>query len=193
MFRSCLGSLLWRQYGWCERNRNRKWSISTYIRIYKLGGKKQKGVHFLFLRATLHYEKEAFCNLGGFIEGKVCIGDASHSPFLTKHKLQLTSMAFQSFSIAQKRHARGGSPSQLPREGVFSILFPFLPPTTISIQRTVKISHAEGKGERSSALFRILSPLWTVAKPRLLQRNEYRVIHERACFVRWPLLGWVLS
>ena len=37
MFRCCSGSLLWRQCGWCERNRNRKWGLSTYIRIYKLG------------------------------------------------------------------------------------------------------------------------------------------------------------
>ena len=36
MFRCCLGSLLWRQCGWCERNRNRKWGLSTYIRIYTL-------------------------------------------------------------------------------------------------------------------------------------------------------------
>ena len=37
MFRCCLGSLLWGQFGWCERNRNRKWGLSTYIRIYTLG------------------------------------------------------------------------------------------------------------------------------------------------------------
>ena len=36
MFRCCLGSLLWMQCGWCERNRIRKWGLSTYIRIYKL-------------------------------------------------------------------------------------------------------------------------------------------------------------
>ena len=38
MFRCCLGSLLllWRQCGWCERNRNRKWGLSTYIWIYTL-------------------------------------------------------------------------------------------------------------------------------------------------------------
>ena len=36
MFRCCLGSLLWRQCGWCERNRNGNWGLSTYIRINKL-------------------------------------------------------------------------------------------------------------------------------------------------------------
>ena len=36
MFRCSLGSLLWRQCGWCERNRNKKWGLSTYIRIDKL-------------------------------------------------------------------------------------------------------------------------------------------------------------
>ena len=35
MFRSCLGSLLWRQCGWSESNRNRKWCLSTYISFYK--------------------------------------------------------------------------------------------------------------------------------------------------------------
>ena len=30
MFRCCLGSLLWRQCGWCNHNRNRKWGLSTY-------------------------------------------------------------------------------------------------------------------------------------------------------------------
>ena len=37
MIRCCLGSLLWRQCGWCEHNRNRKWGLATYIRIYMLG------------------------------------------------------------------------------------------------------------------------------------------------------------
>ena len=56
MIRCCLGSLLWRQCGWYERNRNRNWALSTYIRIYKLA-------YNTHIRFTLHFRSMSFRDL----------------------------------------------------------------------------------------------------------------------------------